>query len=346
MGQGTSHNHHVSGGPAHHGERSRSNGSGVNFGSGVVPGQWSHHGDMIKEGSPYDGQTGPLAITAGPGRTPLSPVNKGGYRPRATTESGQRPSRPMRQTTLDESGRHNKTDLGSSVDSGNEVFASSVENDPEVSREKGLPTIFKYQGQGKEVYVCGTFNDWQKLRMNRSAKDFVAIVELAEGNHEYKFNVDGEWINDPNSPVVETSQGFKNNVIKVQKADFDAFEALDMDSAAVAKAAAHKRLQMNSAAGASCHNFSQEIPPTGLFENRTGPPILPPHLLQVILNKDTPMSCEPTLLPEPNRVMLNHLYALSIKDGVMVLSSTQRFRKKYVTTLLYKPMGVRKAEGS
>jgi hypothetical protein len=38
--------------------------------------------------------------------------------------------------------------------------------------------------------------------------------------------------------------GYKNNVIKVQKADFDAFEALDMDSAAVAKAAAHKRLQV------------------------------------------------------------------------------------------------------
>jgi hypothetical protein len=37
--------------------------------------------------------------------------------------------------------------------------------------------------------------------------------------------------------------GYKNNVIKVQKADFDAFEALDMDSAAVAKAAAHKRQQ-------------------------------------------------------------------------------------------------------
>jgi hypothetical protein len=38
-------------------------------------------------------------------------------------------------------------------------------------------------------------------------------------------------------------EGYKNNVIKVQKADFDAFEALDMDSAAVAKAAAHKRQQ-------------------------------------------------------------------------------------------------------
>ena len=100
--------------------------------------------------------------------------------------------------------------------------------------------------------------------------------------------------------------------------------------------------------------FGQEIPAMSSFESKPGPPILPPHLLQVgycaygphfifhheqvILNKDTPLSCEPTLLPEPNHVMINHLYALSIKDGVMVISSTQRFRKKYVTTLLYKPI--------
>lgn len=44
------------------------------------------------------------------------------------------------------------------------------------------------------------------------------------------------------------------------------------------------------------------------------------------------------MLPEPNHVMINHLYAMSIKDGVMVISSTQRFRKKYVTTILYKPI--------
>ena len=59
------------------------------------------------------------------------------------------------------------------------------------------------------------------------------------------------------------------------------------------------------------------------------------------IHQDTPLSCEPTLLPEPNHVMINHLYALSIKDGVMVLSATNRYRKKYVTTLLYKPMGQR-----
>ena len=63
-----------------------------------------------------------------------------------------------------------------------------------------------------------------------------------------------------------------------------------------------------------------------------------------LLFQDTPLSCEPTLLPEPNHVMLNHLYALSIKDGVMVLSTTQRFKRKYITTLLYKPMGTRTCE--
>ena len=77
------------------------------------------------------------------------------------------------------------------------------------------------------------------------------------------------------------------------------------------------------------------VPPRSIDPSAV-PPILPPHLLQVILND--PDKANATILPQPNHVMLNHLYALSIKDGVMVLSATHRFRKKYVTTLLYKPI--------
>lgn len=100
--------------------------------------------------------------------------------------------------------------------------------------------------------------------------------------------------------------------------------------------------------------FTQAVPERSDFERAHNPPTLPPHLLQVnsynlfirlinssfqvILNKDTPVQCDPNVLPEPNHVMLNHLYALSIKDGVMVLSATHRYKKKYVTTLLYKPI--------
>jgi len=77
------------------------------------------------------------------------------------------------------------------------------------------------------------------------------------------------------------------------------------------------------------------IPPRSIDPSAV-PPILPPHLLQVILND--PDKANTTILPQPNHVMLNHLYALSIKDGIMVLSATHRFRKKFVTTLLYKPI--------
>lgn len=36
--------------------------------------------------------------------------------------------------------------------------------------------------------------------------------------------------------------------------------------------------------------FNQEIPEYQQSEKIRGPPVLPPHLLQVILNKDTPIS--------------------------------------------------------
>lgn len=195
---------------------------------------------------------------------------------------------------------------------------------PAYGKEKVLPTVFKWEGGGKNVLISGTFSNWKALPMVKSHGDFVTIIDLPEGEHQYKFCVDGEWKHDPCARIVDNGMGSKNNLVNVKNTDFEVFQALAMDSESVSSNQ-HKE-------------YSQEIPANRPWEKPTGPPILPPHLLQVILNKDTPLSCEPTLLPEPNHVMLNHLYALSIKDGVMVLSATHRYRKKYVTTLLYKPI--------
>lgn len=189
---------------------------------------------------------------------------------------------------------------------------------------KVLPTVFKWEGGGKQVYISGTFTEWKTLPMVKSHGDFVTIIDLPEGEHQYKFYVDGEWRHDPGVKIIDNGMGSKNNLVSVKNSDFEVFQALAKDSESV-----HASVQ---------RDYSQEIPQSKPWEKVPGPPILPPHLLQVILNKDTPLSCEPTLLPEPNHVMLNHLYALSIKDGVMVLSATHRYRKKYVTTLLYKPI--------
>ncbi|XP_023938690.2 5'-AMP-activated protein kinase subunit beta-1 [Bicyclus anynana] len=189
---------------------------------------------------------------------------------------------------------------------------------------KVLPTVFKWDGGGKQVFISGTFTDWKTIPMVKSHGDFVTIIDLPEGEHQYKFFVDGEWKHDPTVKLVDNGMGSKNNLVTVKMSDFEVFQALAKDSEGVRSSAQTE--------------YSQEIPQSKPWEKIFGPPILPPHLLQVILNKDTPLSCEPTLLPEPNHVMLNHLYALSIKDGVMVLSATHRYRKKYVTTLLYKPI--------
>ncbi|VDQ07583.1 unnamed protein product [Trichobilharzia regenti] len=40
---------------------------------------------------------------------------------------------------------------------------------------------------------------------------------------------------------------------------------------------------------------------------------------RVILNRDTNVQCDPNLLPQPDHVMVNHMYALSIKVSVLLV---------------------------
>ncbi|KAM9349736.1 5'-AMP-activated protein kinase subunit beta-2 isoform 2-T2 [Symphorus nematophorus] len=196
---------------------------------------------------------------------------------------------------------------------------------------KARPTVIRWAGGGKEVYIAGSFNNWStKIPLNKSHNDFVAILDLPEGEHQYKFFVDGQWVHDSSEPIVTSQLGTINNLIQVKKSDFEVFDALQVDS-----------LECSDTSDLSSSPpgpYGQEQYIFRPEEHFKAPPILPPHLLQVILNKDTNISCDPALLPEPNHVMLNHLYALSIKDGVMVLSATHRYKKKYVTSLLYKPI--------
>ena len=46
--------------------------------------------------------------------------------------------------------------------------------------ENALPTVFKWEGGGKEVFITGTFSDWKPIKMCHSHGDFVAIVDVPE----------------------------------------------------------------------------------------------------------------------------------------------------------------------
>uniref|UniRef100_A0A3Q3WG54 Association with the SNF1 complex (ASC) domain-containing protein n=1 Tax=Mola mola TaxID=94237 RepID=A0A3Q3WG54_MOLML len=211
------------------------------------------------------------------------------------------------------------------------AWQQDLESESKSPTVQARPTVFRWSGVAKDVFVSGSFNNWaSKIPLNRSQNNFVAIVDLPEGEHQYKFCVDGQWTLDPTGAVTTSKTGAVNNVIMVKRTDFEVFDALRLDS--------EDSADLSDVSSSPPGPYHQDAYVIRSEDKLKHPPFLPPHLLQVLLNKDTGISCDPTLLPEPNHVMLNHLYALSIKDGVMVLSATHRYKKKYVTTLLYKPV--------
>lgn len=122
-------------------------------------------------------------------------------------------------------------------------------------------------------------------------------------------------------------------MIEVKKSDFEVFEALEDDIANEEKTKVKdnsKREPIGDLSGSPPGVYSQDIP-TGYessagTSSRTGkttnPPVLPPYLLEVILNNPKSFH-DKILLPQPNHVMLNHLYALSIQVSLSVNSFLQ-----------------------
>ena len=73
------------------------------------------------------------------------------------------------------------------------------------------------------------------------------------------------------------------------------------------------------------------------------PPQLPPHLENVILNSYSNSPGETAQnnsgsLPIPNHVVLNHLATSSIKHNTLCVASIVRYKRKYVTQILYAPL--------
>ena len=94
------------------------------------------------------------------------------------------------------------------------------------------------------------------------------------------------------------------------------------------------------------NSYGQKIPSYSKQKYLSkNPPIIPPHLIHYMLNKKPVRSMHTHinyehLLPKPCHTWLNHLYAMSLKEDMMTLSTTQRYRQKYVTTIFYRPIEI------
>ncbi len=81
---------------------------------------------------------------------------------------------------------------------------------------KAITFYYKPEQDVKTVCLSGDFNEWDPngIRMVRRNGLFCRRLSLPQGDHQYKFIVDGHWQADPEAPKqVPNELGSMNSVI-------------------------------------------------------------------------------------------------------------------------------------
>ena len=105
-------------------------------------------------------------------------------------------------------------------DYGNRLHVYNLKVFTARAREDGN-IVFKLKGflDAKEVILTGSFNRWDEelFKMHKTEDGWVIALEIKPGEYEYKFIVDGQWIEDPSNPSKRKNEydGY-NSVINVQ----------------------------------------------------------------------------------------------------------------------------------
>jgi 1,4-alpha-glucan branching enzyme len=86
---------------------------------------------------------------------------------------------------------------------------------------RAKPVEFKlYAPQAKRVGLAGTFNNWdtKAIPAKRDSRgNWLVKVSLKPGRYEYKFFVDGSWLNDPRcSSYVSNTFGTQNCLLEIK----------------------------------------------------------------------------------------------------------------------------------
>ena len=138
------------------------------------------------------------------------------------------------------------------------------------------------------------------------------------GNHHYKYLVDDDWQVAPNQPT-EECDGVVNNVINL-----DHFVTLEEE----------EKNQIREEKERTERLFNEHHEPPSFDSFAGDPPILPPYLRQIILNKPSKDGIANHLCT-PSHVTINHLYCRSLENGMVITGSTVRYKKKFVTTIYF-----------
>lgn len=190
--------------------------------------------------------------------------------------------------------------------------------------EKGIPVVITWIHEGNQVAVKGSWNDWmQKEPLEKSGEDFTIMKVLNSGVYHYHFIVDGEWRYAPELPQECDEMG-------------NIFNILDLQGHVAEVLSTVPESESPSSPISSYNN----APFTLEDHDEKYLPELPPLLRQMPLDLPSYSKDWPETLQKPLSAVLNHLYIQRGESGqpTVALSSTRRFRAKYVTVVLYKSL--------
>lgn len=172
------------------------------------------------------------------------------------------------------------------------------------------------------------------------------MLELPPGTHRLKFIVDDEWkcsnemetATDPDGNLVnyllvmdEEEENNNDDFGDNDVSTVSSVESLSAEDKKYSNVIPNELLQLASMLNENNGKELDDQQKKSILEwekKQPQPPTLPPHLDKVLLNSQTVSEEDNSVLHEPNHVTLNHLYACSIKDNVMALATTSRYRKK------------------
>ncbi|KAI1005307.1 hypothetical protein K3495_g2914 [Podosphaera aphanis] len=243
----------------------------------------------------------------------------------------------------------------------------------QVDRTKAtVPITFEWRHGGDKVYVTGTIFQWDKKHrlhpVDGQPGVFRAVIHVRPGTHHIRFITDTILQCSPDLP---TTVDFGNNLVNYIEVSADDIPQPNLDShSRDPRHSPHPPTQANTQSfGAKTNSavksiksrpvlspdkYTSQIPryiidldkPEDSVEYRNAaiaveklptPPTLPGFLGKPILNVLTPIKDDNSVLTMPNHTVLNHLATSSIKNNVLAISATTRYRRKYVTTIMYKP---------
>lgn len=260
----------------------------------------------------------PMGIT--PSRAPPSPPRRSSAPDLASPTQSSKPHPPITPPSLTQPSQPPNPATALSL-------TSASEDDTLV------PTVFTWNYGGHSVFITGAWDNWQaKTPMYKNGNEFLALIYVPVGEHQFKFFVDDNWQCAPNLDTRTDDHGNTNNVVYIVAHDpeFDCAAPLHAND---------PPSPLSSYDQMSTADFPVE------------PPVLPPHLEMRAL-KPLPDDISPAVSagrgdrdrkgsrPFTSHVYLDHLYkekgveiAPIGQDDVRSLSQTTRVGRKLVHTV-------------